>query len=195
MDVRVEPATAERWDDVAAIFGSRANACWCQRFLRHDLPDNRAALAAELEAAKTPVALIASVDGAAAGWTRVVPRSTLPGILGNRALQRLLDDDPHAWWVTCVNVRREFRGAGVGTELLRAATDWAREHGASVLDGHPVDVALLATRPSASAVFTGTVAMFRSAGFTEVGRTYPSRPVMRRSFTDGSSHKTSTSSA
>ncbi|MFF1571624.1 GNAT family N-acetyltransferase [Leifsonia sp. NPDC058292] len=136
MDVRVEPASADRW---AAI-----------------------------------------VDGEPAGWTRVVPRATLPGVMGNRALQKLLDPDPLAWWVACVTVRRESRGAGVGVELLGAAATWAQEHGATVLDGHPVDVALLKSAPSASALFTGTVSMFRAAGFDEIGRTYVSRPVMRR---------------
>ena len=32
------------------------------------------------------------------------------------------------------------------------------------------------TAPSPSAVFTGTLAMFQRAGFTEIGRTYPTRP-------------------
>jgi len=50
-----------------------------------------------------------------------------------------------------------------------------------VLDGHPVDVdALRARRVSGSALFTGTMAMFVAAGFSEIGRTQTSRPVMRR---------------
>jgi len=182
MNVQVEPATADRWAAITAIFGARPTACWCQRFLRHDHADNRTALYAEVESAVIPVGLLAFVDGDPAGWTRVVPRVTLPGIMANSALQKLLEPDPLAWWVTCVTVRREARGAGVGVELLRAAATWAREHGATVLDGHPVDVSLLKNAPSASAVFTGTVSMFRAAGFEEIGRTYVSRPVMRQSF-------------
>ena len=38
---------------------------------------------------------------------------------------------------------------------------------------------LTAKKVGASAVFTGTLAMFAAAGFREVGRTFPSRPVMR----------------
>ncbi|MDT4912451.1 MAG: hypothetical protein QOC66_1579, partial [Pseudonocardiales bacterium] len=34
--------------------------------------------------------------------------------------------------------------------------------------------------PSPSALFTGTLSMFQAAGFREIGRTYPSRPVMRK---------------
>jgi len=64
--------------------------------------------------------------------------------------------------------------------LLLAAVDHAREHGGTVLDGHPVDVGRLRATPSASALFTGTRSMFAAAGFEEIGRTYTSRPVMRR---------------
>jgi hypothetical protein len=35
-------------------------------------------------------------------------------------------------------------------------------------------------RVGGSALFTGTMRMFLTNGFTEIGRTYPSRPVMRR---------------
>jgi GNAT superfamily N-acetyltransferase len=181
--VLVVPATDDRWPDLGAAFGGRArdpSSCWCQRFRRHDEPDNRSALRKEIEQARTPVGLLAYRDGAAVGWTRVVPRSTLPGITGNRALARILDDDPDAWWVSCFAVRREQRGHGVGTALLSAAVDWAGRHGASVLDGHPVDTAGTPGGASPSAVFTGTLEMFRRAGFTEIGRTYRTRPVMRR---------------
>jgi GNAT superfamily N-acetyltransferase len=84
------------------------------------------------------------------------------------------------WWVTCFAVDSRYRRSGVGSALLQAAVEFARDHGATAVEGHPVDVAgLSAARVGGSAVFTGTVAMFAAAGFTEVGRTYPSRPVMR----------------
>ena len=183
MTIQIVPATQRRWFDVVEAFGPqarRADSCWCQRFTEPSTEDNRTALHRELTTADVPVGLLALLDDAAAGWTRVVPRSTLPGITGNRAIRRLLPEDPRAWWVSCVAVRREHRGAGVGAALLTGAVDWARQHGASMLDGHPVDTAVLRGRPSPSALFTGTVAMFAAAGFEEVGRTFPSRPVMRR---------------
>lgn len=123
---------------------------------------------------------MAYVDDRPAGWTRVVPRRTLPGICRNRALQRVLDDDHSAWWVTCFAIRREHRGLGVAKALLTAAANHARDNGASVLDGHPVDIDQLKAKPSPSALFTGTLATFRAAGFHEIARTYPSRPVMRK---------------
>jgi GNAT superfamily N-acetyltransferase len=109
-----------------------------------------------------------------------VPRHTLPGVSGNRALQRILDYDDGAWWVTCFAIRREYRGHGLGVALLNAAVDHARTNNGSVLDGHPVDPDRLNGSSSPAALFTGTLSMFQTAGFHEIGRTYPSRPVMRK---------------
>jgi len=184
MAVEIHPATPARWSQLGRVWGAREqdpDSCWCQRFRRHDEPDNRTALEREVREADTPVGLLAYLDREVVGWTRVVPRSTLPGVTGNRALARLLDPDPGAWWVTCFVVRREHRGSGIGIALLKGAVDWAARHGATVLDGHPVDTDGLAGAASPSAVFTGTVAMFRRAGFVEIGRTYRTRPVMRHS--------------
>jgi len=183
VSIRVVPATAQRWPDVGHAFGRRAakvDSCWCQRFRHHQGPNNQSALQREIETAHVPIGLLAYIEDIPAGWTRVVPRHTLPGVCGNRALQRILEDDESAWWVAGLAVRPEHRGSGVGIALLREAVAYADSHGASVLEGHPVDVERLQAKPSGSAVFTGTMAMFHATGFTEVGRTYPSRPVMRK---------------
>ena len=181
--MHVVPATADMWPQLGRVFGPREknpDSCWCQRFRRHQEPDNRAALQREIHEADLPVGLLAIIDDDMVGWTRVVPRSTLPAITGHRALARILEEDPDAWWVSCFVVRRAHRGRGIGVTLLEAAVDWATRNHASVLDGHPVDTDGLAGTPSPSAVFIGTLAMFQQAGFTEIGRTHPTRPVMRR---------------
>lgn len=41
-----------------------------------------------------PVGLLAYRGDAAVGWSRVVPRATLPGVVSNRALARVLADVP-----------------------------------------------------------------------------------------------------
>ncbi|HEY5265529.1 MAG TPA: GNAT family N-acetyltransferase [Acidimicrobiales bacterium] len=186
MSIQVRPATPDRWTDLITVFGRRGDDlswCWCRRFLDESRPtgDNREALRQEMKHAAVPPGLIAYVDEQPVGWTRVGPRSDFPGVGGNRALARVLTDDPGTWWVTCFVVDSPHRRSGVGLALLEAAIVFAREHGASAVEGHPVDVvALRATRVSGSAVFTGTLAMFSAAGFTEVARTYPTRPLMRR---------------
>jgi GNAT superfamily N-acetyltransferase len=185
MSIEVRPATADRWDDVAALFGRRADgrsSCWCQVFVDAGsaASDKRDALHQELTHAVVAPGLIAYVDDQPVGWTRVGARATLPGVLGNRALARVLTEDAGAWWVTCFKVDSRHRRTGVGAALLRAAVEYARDHGATSVEGHPVDVASLkAAQVSGSAIYTGTVAMFAAEGFTEVARTYPTRPVMR----------------
>jgi len=182
--LRVLAATEDRWGDVVACFGRRGNDpqwCWCQRFVgASPNGDNRAALRRQIVAATVPVGLVAFIDDRAVGWTRVSPRSDLTWVLSNRALRRILPEDPGAWWVTCFVVDAKHRGHGVGHALMNAAVSHARDHGAAAVEGHPVDVdKLTATSVSGSALFTGTLAMFAAAQFTEIGRTFPSRPVMR----------------
>jgi GNAT superfamily N-acetyltransferase len=193
MPIEVHPATAARWTDLVAVFGRRGEDpswCWCSVFLRPRAaesqvpgaaPDNRRALRQEITQAAVPPGLIAYVDGQPAGWTRVGPRSAFPGVTGNKALARVLtNDDTGVWWVTCFAVDARSRRSGIGSALLQGAVEFARQQDATTVEGHPVDVAALkATRVAGSALYTGTKAMFGAAGFTEVGRTFPTRPVMR----------------
>ena len=129
-----------------------------------------------------PPGLIAYADNRPVGWGRVGPRDSFPGVRDHRALSRVLaDEDPSVWWVTCFVVNSGYRRAGIGSALLEAGVAFARDHGALAIEGHPVDVtALKAAKVSGSAIYTGTVAMFTAAGFIDVGRTAPTRPVMRR---------------
>lgn len=177
-DIFVTPATAELWPDVEEV--QSRGSCWCQRSIGEPGDGDRAgALRRQLDA-EMPIGLLAYRDGRPVGWTRVMPRAGLPGVLANRALQKVLDDRPDAWWVVCFSVVPRSRRSGVGDALLAGAVAFARDQGASVLDGHPVDVAkLTAAKISGSAVFTGTLEMFERNGFTELGRTYSTRPVMR----------------
>lgn len=99
---------------MVAAFGLRGpnpDSRWCQRFREHDESSNRAALRRELDEAEIPVGLLAYVNDQPAGWTRVVPRRTLAGICGNGALQRVLDDDDSAGWVTCFAIRKSTAGS------------------------------------------------------------------------------------
>jgi GNAT superfamily N-acetyltransferase len=192
MSVQVQPATADRWSDLVKVFGRRGEDpswCWCQLFLRSETPEslasraapnNRDALQQEITYATTPPGLIAYVGTRPVGWTRVGPRSAFPGVSGNRALARVLPEDRGAWWVTCFAVDSGHRRSGIGSALLKSAVEFAREHGATAVEGHPVDVAgLSAARVGGSAIYTGTMAMFSAPGFLEVARACRTRPVMR----------------
>ena len=181
--VEVHPATAERWDDVVKLFGERGaySGCWCMwwrlpqsEFNRGVGAPNRAALQAIVAAGRVP-GLLAYHDGVPVGWCAVAPREEF-GRLQRSPNLRPLDDQP-VWSIVCFFIDRKWRGQGVGAALLRAAVRFAAAQGATVVEGYPVDPGQRRL-PTASA-FTGVVGMFEQAGFREVARRAPTRPIMR----------------
>ena len=63
------------------------------------------------------------------------------------------------------------------TSLLEAAIEHAEKHGAKIVEGYPIEPA--GRRMSGSEGFTGVVSAFKKAGFVEVLRRSPGRPIMR----------------
>jgi hypothetical protein len=61
-------------------------------------------------------------------------------------------------------------------KLLRAAVEYARAHGAKIVEGYPIEPT---GGLSGSSGFTGVVSTFRQAGFVEVLRRSETRPIMR----------------
>lgn len=61
--------------------------------------------------------------------------------------------------------------------LLRAAVDHARSRGATLLEGYPVDKP---GRSQSDFLWFGAKRIFDRAGFREVARRTPTRPVMRK---------------
>jgi hypothetical protein len=62
--------------------------------------------------------------------------------------------------------------------LLRAAMKLAAAHGARLVEGYPIEPR--GRRPPALFLWTGLSPTFTRAGFREVARRSPTRPVMRR---------------
>jgi GNAT superfamily N-acetyltransferase len=81
-----------------------------------------------------------------------------------------------AWGISCFVTKAGCRRQGIATALLAGAVDWARKNGARVLDACPVDGS--ANRPPIS-LYPGLASTFRRAGFREVARRRPDRPLMR----------------
>jgi ribosomal protein S18 acetylase RimI-like enzyme len=62
--------------------------------------------------------------------------------------------------------------------MLRAATDYARSSGARLVEAYPVDNE---QRSHPDDMFFGAKSMYDRAGFREVARRKPTRPVVRKS--------------
>ena len=60
------------------------------------------------------------------------------------------------------------------TALIAAAIECARAAGAPALEAYPLDSAV-----SPSSTSTGYASIFAMAGFTEIARRSPERPIMR----------------
>ena len=67
-------------------------------------------------------------------------------------------------------------GDTVASALLAAAVAYAKRRGVHLLEGYPVDKA---ERSSPDSMWFGSKAMFDAAGFEEVARRKPTRPVVR----------------
>jgi GNAT superfamily N-acetyltransferase len=192
--LEVRPLTADRWDDLVSLFG-RSGAfgnCWCtwwrqtggefERGIRQRGKGNRALLGKITTEGREP-GLIAYRDGQPVGWISVAPRPDYGRVVrspsigpGRRSPEAA---DPSVWSVVCFWMPRAERGKGIAMALLRAAVDHARARGADVLEAYPIDTG--EERHPQSSVFTGTLAMFRRVGFSEVERRAEGRPIVRLS--------------
>jgi GNAT superfamily N-acetyltransferase len=186
MALEIRPATADRWDDVAAVMGERGDPsrCFCQYFrLRGkqwseaNRASHRAALRAQVCSSDLPPGVIASDEaGTPVGWCAVAPRSAYPRVV---ASQNWRGGDPDAWAVTCFVVPVGHRRQGVAGELLLGAIDFARAQGASALEGCCVDIDAAGKVPPAD-LYRGPLSVFIGAGFTEISRTSPSWVLVRK---------------
>ncbi|MFF2051978.1 GNAT family N-acetyltransferase [Leifsonia sp. NPDC058194] len=185
-DVVIRSVDAGSWEDIRTVFGTVGDpsGCWCQWF---KLPrsawdggtraDKAELLHAQVDAGSPGV--LAVLDGEPVGWAAVEPYTAYPSLARSPITRRREDDPADPWAVTCFVVRPEFRRRGIAGALLAGAVGHARDRGATVVEGYPVDPE---QRPSLSAAerYHGTVALFRDAGFAVVRRPSATRALMRR---------------
>jgi GNAT superfamily N-acetyltransferase len=121
--------------------------------------------------------ILAYADRNPVGWCSVALREAYPALERSWVLKKV--DDKPVWSVVCFFIARTFRRRGLMSSLLGAAIEYAKEYGAEIVEGYPVQVR--GRHMSGSEGFTGLVPAFKEAGFTEVLRRSPGRPIMRYS--------------
>jgi len=182
--VDVRPLTPDTWDDLTALFGpSGAYAnCWCMwwclsraEFARWSADQRREGLQARVAAGEVP-GILAYLDGEPAAWCSLGPRERFPSLERSRTLARV--DDAPVWSIVCFYVPRSHRRHGLSVTLVRAAVDHAAGQGAVLVEAYPVDPR--GGTVDAAAAFTGLLPAFERAGFVEVARRSPRRPIVRR---------------
>ena len=195
MKIKVLPVTPARWPDLEAVFGARgcsvARGCWCMAYRRSGAqyplwPDtsraktNRADLKTLVDKGKTP-GLVAYQGRVPVGWVSLGPREEFKR-LQRSPVMKPVDDKP-VWSIICFVVPLAYRGQGVGYALLQGAIVYARKHGATLIEAYPVDKR---ERSRDDAIWFGPKSMYDRAGFKEVARRKPMRPVVRLKVRTGS---------
>lgn len=188
MKLTIRPLTPERWPDLEALFNAKgcsvARGCWCMFYRRSgargSLPSgttaaqaNRADLKKLVNAGKPP-GLIGYRGKTPMGWVSLGPREDYAK-LKHSPVMKPVDDRP-VWSVICFVVPSEHRGQGVARALLDGAIAYAKKQGATLLEAYPVD------KPGRSHddfMWFGAKSMYDDAGFEEVARRKPQRPVVR----------------
>jgi GNAT superfamily N-acetyltransferase len=176
------PLTPARWSDLARLFGRNGacSGCWCMFFRQTGREfgvshgeANRAAFRRIVRAGR-PTGVMAYLEGEPVGWCAIAPRNDYPRLARSRILEPV--DRRPAWAVTCFFIKTGYRGRGLNAALLEGAVRFAARRGARLIEGYPIDP----KRPISNMEgFHGLVSTFRGAGFREVARRSPIRPIMR----------------
>ena len=178
------PLTPSRWPDLEDLFGARGacGGCWCMwwrlpraKFEKNKGAQNKKAFRKLVMSGNCP-GLLAYSGKEIVGWCAVEPRETYSALERSRILKPV--DDRPVWSVTCLFIRREYRSRGVSVRLLKAAADHARSRGARMIEGYPVEP----RKEKMPDVFAWTrlASGFIKAGYKEVERRSPTRPIMRK---------------
>jgi len=188
MKLTVHPLTPERWPDLEALFNARgcsvARSCWCMYYRRSGprgpLPAgttraqaNRAELKALLRS-REPPGLIGYRGKVPVGWVSLGPRHDYAK-LRRSPVMKAVDERP-VWSIVCFVVPSQYRGQGVARALLDGAIAYARERGVALLEAYPVDKP---RRSADDSMWFGAKSMYDAAGFEEVARRKPNRPIVR----------------
>ena len=135
---------------------------------------NRRAMKALVEGGTEP-GILAYAGERAVGWCSVAPREEFVR-LGTSRILKPVDDVP-VWSVSCLFIAREYRNRGVSVALLKAAIDFVRARGGTVVEGYPVEPRKEEMPPAFA--WTGIASAYLHAGFREHRRGSATRPIMR----------------
>ncbi len=134
---------------------------------------NRKALQ-KLAAGKVPPGILLYEGNQAVGWCSIAPREQFVRLSRSRVWGPI--DDRPVWSVSCFFLKKEFRERGLSVKLLKAAVDFARQHGARTVEGYPLEID---GRLPGAFVWTGLAGTFRRVGFKEAARRSKSKPILR----------------
>ncbi|HKJ33158.1 MAG TPA: GNAT family N-acetyltransferase [Balneolales bacterium] len=183
LHIAAYPVTKDRWEDFQNLFGERGACagCWCMywrlshsEFQAQKGGKNKSVIKTIIKDSSVP-GIIGYLVGKPIGWCSVAPRNEFPRLERSRILKRI--DDKPVWSIVCLFIDKNFRNQGISIEMIKAASAYAATQGANIVEGYPVDPHNKSYPPVFA--YTGIASAFIKAGFREVGRNSPKRPIMR----------------
>ncbi len=179
MHLEFSPVTPERLPDLARFSETHGKFryCSCMRWrmtsseFHYSTAEERAKALEALVIRGVPVGILALYEEAPVAWCSVAPRETYAALARYRALQ--LAEGTGIWSVVCFFLDHHWRKQGLTLQLLAAATNYAHEQGATIVEGYPVEP------DSRSYTYMGSPATFSKAGFREVAGETQRRRIMR----------------
>jgi GNAT superfamily N-acetyltransferase len=109
------------------------------------------------------------------GWCSFGPRETFLRMQRIRALQHTSPQG--TWSIVCFYIPSHWRGRGIATALLTAATARAKDLGARSVEGYPVVPKGEDGRMPAAFAWTGVPALFEGAQYRPEQRPGARRPL------------------
>lgn len=182
LSLSFHPLTQKLWRDFELLFGENGacGGCWCMfwKLRGKDFNRNTGDMARQMQKSivdsKIVPGLLAYSEGYPVGWIAVEPRGAYPKLAHSRVLKPI--DDQEVWSITCLFVEKKHRRKGIAVELLKAAIEHVRDCNGRIVEGYPVDSKKDQPAPF---IFTGTASAYVKAGFKEVARNSPTRPIFR----------------
>ena len=187
--LQIRPLEPTDWPIIVKLFAEKGacGGCWCMwpRVPRGGKawedakgPKNRDRFRRLVRAVKVHGVLAFSGEEPV-GWCSFGPRQTFPRLETVRALQGQWSKG--TWSIVCFYIPSKWRGHGVATRLLEAATARAFELGAREIEGYPV-VPKKPPEPIPPVfAWTGVPALFERAGYIELVRPDAPRPIFVKS--------------
>lgn len=123
-----------------------------------------------------PPGILAYDGDSAVGWCAIGPRATLPQMSRSRVAAPL-DGEEGVFAVNCFYIRSGWRGQNLMRILLDGALAFAASEGAKIVEACPIDTDRKLVWGEG---YVGIASVFREAGFEEVARRSPTRPLMRK---------------
>lgn len=180
--ISVKPIDRSLWADLEKLFGTNGacGGCWCMfwklrgKAFENATGDKARRMHKSIVDAGTKTGLLAYMNGDVVGWVAIEPRKAYEKLAHSRVLAPV--DDQPVWSVPCFYVAKAYRRKGVSLSLLKAAVGYVKRRGGRIVEGYPVETEVKKPDPF---IYTGNASIFKQAGFREVARNSPTRPIFR----------------